>query len=331
VASTHSACKNDGMRIFQVDAFTSRRYSGNPATVVLDADRSADDQYVNIAREFAHAETVFVLPPNADDHDIAVRFFNSRKEAAFVGHATLAAHHILLELGLRGYGVHRQKSRQGIMAVTAVSSAGMQVTFGTPTKATVQMLSGSTATDEPLFEFRQTAANLDLPLAPENTLRVMQALGLSDELLHPTLPAMVARKGSTRLLLPLAGAAALGLIKPNFTALVELGTELGFEGCFPFSIEQDAKQVRTRSRMFCPVLGIAEDPVSGNAHAMLATYLWRQPDLRPFLSQFVGLQGEYVNRPGIVNIRLEVTHGEFVAAHIGGRAITVSEGRLAQN
>ena len=26
--------------------------------------------------------------------------------------------------------------------------------------------------------------------------------------------------------------------------------------------------------MFCPALGIPEDPVSGNAHAMLAAYLW---------------------------------------------------------
>src|SRR5262249_51101808 len=144
-----------------------------------------------------------------------------------------------------------------------------------------------------------------------------------------TLPAVVARKGSTRLLLPVVGAATLSSIKPDFSALLELGAELGIEGFFPFTIEQEREQVRTRSRMFCPALGIPEDPVSGNAHAMLATYLWRQPDLRPFVAQFTGLQGEYVNRPGTVNVRLEVEHGDLRAAYIAGHAITVSEGRLA--
>ena len=297
------------MRIFQVDAFTSRRYSGNPATVVLDADRLSEEQFAQIAREFPHAETAFVLPSTGGDHDVSVRFFNSRKEAKFVGHATLAVHHVLLALGLRGYGVHRQKSLQGIIDVAAVHDAD--------------------ALDSTLFEFQQTAADLDAPLAQEDTLRIVKALGVAPEHLHQTLPPVVARKGSTRLLLPVARAATLSLVEPDFTALVELGARLGIEGFFPFVIEQDAGRVRTRSRMFCPALGIPEDPVSGNAHAMLATYLWRQqPDLRPFVAQFTGLQGEYVNRPGTVNVRLEVAHDELMAAYIGGRAVTVSEGKL---
>ena len=296
------------MRIFQVDAFTSRRFSGNPATVVLDAAAQSDEQFAKIAREFAHAETAFVLPAVANDHDVGVRFFNSRKEAAFVGHATLAVHHVLLTLGMRDFGEYRQKSRQGIMTVTAERDA-----------------------DRPLFEFRQTPADLDASLGLDAKLRIAEALGLSNELLHATLPATIARKGSTRLLLPLTSATSLRFIKPNFAALVELGTDLGSEGFFPFVVEQDGEEVRTRSRMFCPSLGIPEDPVSGNAHAMLATYLWRLTELRPFVTQFTGNQGEHVNRAGTVNVRLEVTGGELVAVHIGGHAVTVTEGRLDEN
>jgi PhzF family phenazine biosynthesis protein len=296
------------MRIFQVDAFTSSRFSGNPATVVLDAAGAGDDQYAQIAREFAHAETAFVLPAVGADHDVGVRFFNARKEAAFVGHATLAVHHVLLALGMRDYGEYRQKSRQGIMTVTA-----------------------ERGTERALFEFRQTAADLDAPLGLEAKLRIAQALGLSDELLHKTLPAIVARKGSTRLLLPLTSATTLGFIKPNFSTLVELGTELGIEGFFPFVVEQDGDAVRTRSRMFCPALGIPEDPVSGNAHAMLATYLWRLSEWRSFVAEFTGKQGEYVNRAGTVNVRLEVKGSELVAVRIGGHAVTVTEGRLTES
>ena len=80
------------MRIFQVDAFTSTRFGGNPATVVLDADGRSDAFMTSVAREFSHAEVAFVSAADASDHDVRVRFFNARKEAPFVGHATLAAH-----------------------------------------------------------------------------------------------------------------------------------------------------------------------------------------------------------------------------------------------
>ncbi len=44
------------LRIFQVDAFTATRFTGNPATVVLDADGQNDATLLSVAREFSHAE-----------------------------------------------------------------------------------------------------------------------------------------------------------------------------------------------------------------------------------------------------------------------------------
>jgi hypothetical protein len=54
-------------------------------------------------------------------------------------------------------------------------------------------------------------------------------------------------------------------------------------------------------------------------------------ELRPFVTQFTGRQGEYVNRPGTVNVRLEVSGGVLMAVRIGGHAVTVTEGRLSEN
>ena len=96
------------MRIFQVDAFTRSRFTGNPATVVLDADGQTDASLMSIAREFPHAEVAFVFAANAATHDVRLRFFNARKEAPFVGHATVAAHTVLLALGRRSVGPSRQ-------------------------------------------------------------------------------------------------------------------------------------------------------------------------------------------------------------------------------
>jgi PhzF family phenazine biosynthesis protein len=298
------------LRIFQVDAFTATRFTGNPATVVLDADGQNDATLLAVAREFSHAEVAFVFAANAPDHDVRLRFFNARKEAPFVGHATVAAHAVLLALGRRGAGVYRQHSGTGVIGVTA----------------RVEQLAGGPAT---LIEFRQTVPELDSPLPFKTTLRVAEALRLPATQLHEIMPARIARKGSTRLLVPIADPRQLDTLAPNVDTLLALGNELGADGFFVFALNRNSDEWSTESRMFCPALGIPEDPVSGNAHAMLAAYLWDLGQFGKNSTTFIGRQGRQMKRPGQVSVKLEIDQGSLVAAHIGGTAVIVSEGTLA--
>jgi PhzF family phenazine biosynthesis protein len=298
------------LRIFQVDAFTATRFTGNPATVVLDADGQSDATLQAVAREFSHAETAFVFAAGGADHDVRLRFFNSRKEAPFVGHATVAAHTVLLTLGRRGLGTCRQHSGTGIIEVTARAAL-------------------AAAGAETLIEFRQTTPALDPPLPFKTTLRVAEALRLPATQLHDIMPARIARKGGSRLLVPIADARQLDALAPNVDTLLELGTELGADGFFVFALNRNPDQWSTESRMFCPALGIPEDPVSGNAHAMLAAYLWDLAQFGKNSAGFTGHQGRQLQRPGQVSVKLEVEQGTLVAAHIGGTAVIVSEGTLA--
>ncbi len=309
------------MRIFQVDAFTTTRFTGNPATVILDADGSSDATMAAIAREYSHAETAFVLAANGQDHDLRLRFFNARKEAPFVGHATVAAHAVLLALGRRRLGSCRQQSGTGIVEVRAIA----------------QHPGSSPAM--PLIEFRQSVPALDDPLPLKTTLRVAEALRLAGAALHAELPARVARKGSTRLLVPAADVRALDGLAPNHDTLQEIGREIGVDGFFVFATERGAGGLSTESRMFCPALGIPEDPVSGNAHAMLAAYLFQQNQFEGqnrgrFAgngASFVGRQGAHVNRPGRVFVDLDIDRGKLISVRIGGGATIVSEGTLAED
>jgi len=298
------------LRIFQVDAFTATRFTGNPAIVVLDADGQNEATLLAVAREFSHAEVAFVFAANAVDHDVRLRFFNARKEAPFVGHATVAAHAVLLALGRRTVGVCRQHCGIGIVEVSA------------------QVESRASGT-ESLIEFRQTAPELDAPLPFKTTLRVAEALKLPATQLHEIMPARIARKGSSRLLVPIADHRHLEHLAPNFDTLVSLGSELGTEGFFLFAVNRDSDEIWTESRMFCPALGIPEDPVSGNAHAMLAAYLWDLGQFGKKSTTFIGRQGYQMKRPGQVRVRLEIDQGNLVAAHIAGTAIIISEGTLA--
>jgi PhzF family phenazine biosynthesis protein len=300
----------NALRIFQVDAFTASRFTGNPATVVLDAEGQSDATLRAVAREFPHAETAFVCAASGADHDVRLRFFNPRKEAPFVGHATVAAHAVLLTLGRRGLGAWRQHSGTGVIEVTA--HAALPATDGLP-----------------LIEFRQTAPLLDAPLPFKTTLRVAEALRLPATHLHDIMPARIARKGGTRLLVPVADARQLDALAPNFDTLLALGRELGADGFFVFALGRESDEWSTESRMFCPALGIPEDPVSGNAHAMLAAYLWELAQLGKNPTGFIGRQGRHLQRPGQVNVKLEIDQGILLAAHIGGTAVIVSEGNLA--
>jgi PhzF family phenazine biosynthesis protein len=80
--------------IYQVDAFASRRFGGNPAAVML-LDRFADDETLQaVAAENNLAETAFLV---ADGEDYRLRWFTPAVEVPLCGHATLASAAVVME------------------------------------------------------------------------------------------------------------------------------------------------------------------------------------------------------------------------------------------
>ena len=77
---------------FQVDAFTDRAFSGNPAAVIPLERWLPSDVMLNIAMENAVAETAFFIPVEAG---FAIRWFTPEIEMDLCGHATLAAAHVI--------------------------------------------------------------------------------------------------------------------------------------------------------------------------------------------------------------------------------------------
>ncbi len=76
----------------QIDAFTDRPFSGNPAAVCL-IEESADAAWMQaVAAEMNLSETAFVVPENGA---FALRWFTPTIEVDLCGHATLAAAHAL--------------------------------------------------------------------------------------------------------------------------------------------------------------------------------------------------------------------------------------------
>lgn len=85
------------LEITQVDAFTSRPFTGNPAAVCLLQEPPPPDwRLQDIAREMNLSETAFLMRQE-DGFDL--RWFTPAVEVELCGHATLASAHMLWEEG----------------------------------------------------------------------------------------------------------------------------------------------------------------------------------------------------------------------------------------
>lgn len=86
--------------VFQVDAFASRPFTGNPAAVCPLEAWLPDEQMQAIAMENNLAETAFFVPHGDRYH---LRWFTPKVEVDLCGHATLASAAVLFErLGYAG-------------------------------------------------------------------------------------------------------------------------------------------------------------------------------------------------------------------------------------
>ena len=101
--------------IFQVDAFTTRRFAGNPAAV-MSMESFPDDSVMRaIAAENNLSETAFLV---RDSGDYRLRWFTPAVEVQLCGHATLASAAVVMEKLEPGRNKVVFHSLSGPLAVT---------------------------------------------------------------------------------------------------------------------------------------------------------------------------------------------------------------------
>lgn len=115
------------LRLYQVDAFTSQVFGGNPAAVCpLDA-WLPDDVLQAIALENNLSETAFILRDELRGWQI--RWFTPMQEVDLCGHATLAAAYILFTRLAPGLERAQFHSRSGPLVVTEREGDWMEMDF----------------------------------------------------------------------------------------------------------------------------------------------------------------------------------------------------------
>jgi PhzF family phenazine biosynthesis protein len=115
------------VRLYQVDAFTSQLFGGNPAAVCpLDA-WLPDDVLQALARENNLSETAFVLRDEVRGWQL--RWFTPTREVDLCGHATLATAYILFTRLAPGLERAQFSTRAGSLVVVEREDGWLEMDF----------------------------------------------------------------------------------------------------------------------------------------------------------------------------------------------------------
>ncbi len=299
------------VEIFQVDAFTQRPFTGNPAGVVPVADGLSVAQMQAIARELNNSETAFVLPAQGPDHDVHVRFFTPSTEVPVCGHATIATHHVLAEVQGRT-GTSRQLTAAGVLRIEVERAGG----------------------GEAWIRMHQNAPVFESPLEGPDRAELLGAARLTESDVPPGLPIQAVSTGHSKVMVPIRSRALLDALTPDHGRLAALSRRIGCNGYYFFTVADPDPGCRVHGRMFAPAIGITEDPVTGNASGPVGAYLVAHGRIAPDAAGrvvFDARQGEALGRPGTVRVEVDCDRasGRPVAVSIAGHAVTVFRTQIA--
>jgi len=288
------------VRVLHLDAFAARAGLGNPAGVLLDAERLGEAAMQAVARAVGFNETAFVLP--SWRADLRLRYFTPGHEVDLCGHATIGSFVALLQHErLPGGGFPKRltvETGAGVLPVTVdLGQAG-----------------------EPIVIMAQAAARFE-PFDGDRSALV-RVLGLGVDDLHPTLPIVYGSTGLWTLLVPVRGLDAMRRMTPLTARFPTVLTARPGASIHPFCLETIDGAAHAHSRHFSsPRSGTVEDPVTGTASGVLGVY-YREHVAADAPSPLLVEQGQEIGRDGRVHVWVD-RHADHV--RVGGTACFVRE------
>ncbi len=266
------------IRLTQVDAFTDRRFSGNPAAVCVLTEPAEDRWMQDVAAEMNLSETAFARRLDAGS-TFNLRWFTPNSEVDLCGHATLATAHVLWEDGhLPAERAARFETRSGLLTARR-GPDGIELDFP------CEPIAAAVASPEELATLR-AAIPAPIRFAGRNRLDLLVELETEEEVrgLRPDI----------RRLEPLP---VRGIIVTSRAA----GRDYDFV-----------------SRFFAPRVGVDEDPVCGSAHCCLGPYWREKLGRSELTAHQVSRRGGVVkvrvqgSRVALIGRAVTVLRGELV-------------------
>lgn len=280
--------------IFQIDAFTSEAFKGNPAGVTFSNVLSENEKQI-IAKEMNLSETAFISDSKIANYKL--QWFTPAKEVKLCGHATIASLHYLFEKGL--VTENQDISFETLSGIINCSVENGKYFMQIPTPQ--------------LDEFAGCKEEIFSALC-------IDRIDVSD------LPFIILDNGY--LFICVNSIKTLWNLKPDFKTLKNLSkTKKDFFDVAVFTTETIEKDSAAHLRFFAPYDGIDEDPVTGSACGPLLLVLIKLGLIKNYKDDLILKieQGDMLNRAGRVNVKFNSIKNELI---ISGQAKTVIKGKL---
>lgn len=285
-----------------VDVFADRPLTGNPVSLVPDADELTGTQMRAIAREFNQSETTFVMRPSLPRATWRLRSFTPVGAEVFgAGHNTLGAWLWMVDAG-----------RVSPDATDLAQEVGREVLPVEVVRHTGRPVAISMDQNTPRYgECVRDRAEL------------ASSLGLAEDDVAGDTAARVVSTGAGHLLVPLRDRAGVDRAAPDTRRLGALLRDVAGEGCYLYSRDPvDTGGAVAYARFFNPTMGIPEDPATGTAAGPLVALLVGSGEL-PDGSHVVE-QGRALGRPSRISVTVD---GPRV--RVSGSGLVVASGTLA--
>lgn len=256
--------------VLRYAAFTRDGSGGNPAGVVLDADRLTDSHMLSIAKTIGYSETAFVS--RREDGSLGMRFFSPLAEVAFCGHATVASAIAIAERTAPG-ALSFETPAGLVHVLTERHGSELTATLTSPPA------SSRAAGDDELHE-------------------VLSAFGWTPDDLHVNFPPHVAFAGNHHLVVGVRDRQTLSDFGYDFDRLAEVMARRTWTTVHVFHPRgRNSYDVRNAF----PPGGVREDPATGAAAAAFGGYLRAVGAFDPS-AETVLFQGDDIGAPSTLVI-----------------------------
>jgi len=218
--------------IYQIDAFTNKLFSGNPAAVVPLEHWISTKLMQQISMENNVSDTAFFVPHISTANDLEkidfdIRWFTPSNEINLCGHATLASAFYLFNYAGFTKDIIVFGSQSGLLRVT--QKAGL-LTMEFPS-------------------WKPVKVEGDIPLFLKEALGIDEIIGLYKY---------------RDLIVEVADEDVVQNSQPDFTFMKKYFDKI--------IITAPGNQADFVSRFYAPAFGVDEDPVTGSAHAQLIPF-----------------------------------------------------------
>jgi PhzF family phenazine biosynthesis protein len=279
-----------------VNAFIDGAAGGNPAGVVVAANRLSASQKLKVAQLVGVSETAFVSASGTAT--IKLEFFTPTRQIAHCGHATIATFCLLRQLGM--------------------------VTDGRLSKETIDgnrdiVVDGDTA-------FMEQCAPTYTRVASTSELggRVVASLGLTHPRLVTGIDPFVVNTGNSFLIVPLHDERSVADLRPDLSRVESLSEELNLIGYYVFTTTTKLPGRHAGARMFAPRFGIPEEAGTGMAAGPLACFL---RDHLGIADREIRIEQGWLMQPpspSVIRVTLDLAHDQISRLMAGGTARAVS-------